>query len=371
MVLRIDRRFSQTRPRYHENGKPCLEPGFSCSIGPGIADERTATSAKIASARAACDKYGLMLQRDRPTFDASRDLLLESNPMAAKTEAVSPAIRDVHVITTGHVEQHKEHRYGSSKPKLWWVLTSRSWVRIPVNAYAIEHRDGLVLFDTGMDPTIVSDPNYISSPIGRFLLPKIFRMHIGPDDALDNRLEAVNLSASDVSKVILSHLHFDHIGGIAQVPQAELLVSQDEWQQLADPQPEREWILRDHIELPGAKWRPIEFAPNRDPLLASFGGCYDVMGDESMILLPTPGHTPGSMSLLVRSKGLPPLLFVGDLTYELGLLLTDQVPGIGDAKVLRASFAKVRGLIEALPDLVVLPSHDSSVTETLGATLRD
>lgn len=289
--------------------------------------------------------------------------------MAAKTEAVSPAIRDVHVITTGHVEQHKEHRYGSSRPKMWWVLTSKSWVKIPINAYAIEHRDGLVLFDTGMNPAIVSDPNYISSSIGRFLLPKIFRLHIGPDDALDNRLETVSLSASDVSKVILSHLHFDHIGGIAHVPQAELLVSQDEWRQLAGLHPERDWVLREHIELSGANWQPIEFAPTNDPLLAPFGGYYDVMGDESMILLPTPGHTPGSMSLLVRSRGLPPLLFVGDLTYELGLLLNDQVPGIGDAKVLRASFAKVRGLIEALPDLVVLPSHDPSATEMLGAAL--
>ncbi len=290
--------------------------------------------------------------------------------MAARTEAVSPAIRDVHVITTGHVEQHKEHRQGSWMPKTLWALTSKSWVRAPINAYAIEHRDGLVLFDTGADPALVSDPNYIESPIGRFLLPRIFRFHIGPDDALDKQLEAANLSASDVSKVIISHLHFDHIGGIAQVPQAELLVSQDEWQQLDEPHPEQEWILRDHIELPGAKWQPIEFTPTNDPLLAPFGGCYDVMGDESMILLPTPGHSPGSMSLLVRSEALPPLLFVADLTYEVELLRNDQVPGIGDAKALRASFARVRGLIDALPNLVILPSHDASATETLAKALR-
>ncbi len=290
--------------------------------------------------------------------------------MVAGTEAVSPSIRDVHLVTTGHVEQHKEHRHGSSLPKTWWALTSRSWIRAPINAYAIEHRDGLVLFDTGADPALVSDPNYISSPIGRFLLPKIFRLHIGPDDALDQRLDAAGLSAADVSKVIISHLHFDHIGGIAHVPQAELLVSQDEWQQLAEPHPEREWILREHIGLPGANWRPVGFTPNYDPLLAPFGGCYDVMGDGSMVLLPTPGHSPGSMSLLVRSEAWPPLLFVADLTYEVELLLNDQVPGIGDAKALRASFAKVRGLKEALPELVVLPSHDPSSKELLNAARR-
>ncbi len=138
--------------------------------------------------------------------------------MVAQAESLSSTIKAVHEITTGHVEQHKEHRYGTSKPLMWWVLTSRSWVKAPINAYAIEHRDGLVLFDTGVDPALVSDPEYISSPIGRFILKKVFRSHIGPEDSLDKKLEAINLAAADVSKVIVSHLHFDHIGGIAHVP---------------------------------------------------------------------------------------------------------------------------------------------------------
>ena len=262
--------------------------------------------------------------------------------MSAQAEFLNPTIKAVHAITTGHVEQHKEHRYGTSMPLMWWVLTSTSWVKAPITAYAIEHRDGLVLFDTGLDPDLVSDPDYISSPIGLFLLKKIFRFHIGPEDALDKQLDAINLASADVSKVILSHLHFDHIGGIAHVPQAELIVSQDEWQRLYAPHPERDWILREHIDLPGANWQPVEFEPTSDPLLASFGVCYDCMGDGSMILLPTPGHTPGSMSMLVRGDGLPPFMFVGDLTYEL----------------------------EALPDLILLPSHDPLATETLAKAFR-
>ena len=289
--------------------------------------------------------------------------------MVAQSESFSPTIKAVHEITTGYVEQHKEHRLGSSKPLMWWVLTSRSWVKAPITAYAIEHRDGLVLFDTGLDPALVADPNYISSPIGRFILKKVFRFHVGPEHALDKQLEAVNLAAADVSKVVISHLHFDHIGGIAYVPQAELLVSKAEWQRLKAPNPERDWFLREHIELPGAKWQTVEFVPTSDPLLAPFGLSYDCMGDGSMILLPTPGHTPGSMSLLVRSLGLPPLLFVGDLTYELEPLHNNQVPGIGDATQLKDSFAKVRELEKALPDLVVIPSHDPSATEKLALAL--
>jgi glyoxylase-like metal-dependent hydrolase (beta-lactamase superfamily II) len=249
---------------------------------------------------------------------------------------------------------------------LWWVLTSRSWVEVPISAYVLEHRDGLVLFDAGMDPAIGSDPNYVSSAIGRFLLHRIFRLHIGPDDTLQKKLEALGFAPADVRKAVISHLHFDHIGGIALVPQADLLVSDDEWRQLSGPHPERDWILREHIELPGAKWRQIEFAPTDDPLLAPFGGCYDVMGDGSMTLLPTPGHTPGSMSMLVRSEGLPPLLLVGDLTYDVNLLMKDQVPGVyTDKAQLKSSFAKVRGLKEQLPDLVILASHDPAAAGAL------
>ena len=285
--------------------------------------------------------------------------------MVAQPQALTPAIKAVHEITTGYVEQHKEHRYGSSKPLMWWVLTSRSWVKAPINAYAFEHRDGLILFDTGVDPALVSDPDYISSSVGQFILKKAFRFDIGPEDALDKRLETVNLAAADVSKVVVSHLHFDHVGGIAHVPQAELLVSKDEWQRLLSPNPERDWFLREHIELPGANWQTVDFMPTDDPLLAPFGACYDCMGDGSMVLLPTPGHTPGSMSLLVRSSGLPPLLFVGDLTYELDPLHNDQVPGVGDAEQLRDSFAKVRKLEEMLPDLMVIPSHDPFASRAL------
>ena len=289
--------------------------------------------------------------------------------MVAQSENLSPAIKAVHALTTGHVEQHSEHRYGTSKPLMWWVLTSKSWIKAPITAYAIEHRDGLVLFDTGVDPALVSDPDYISSPIGRFILKKVFRLHIGPEDSLDKQLDAANLSASDVRKAVISHLHFDHIGGIAHVPQAELLVSREEWRQLDDPNPERDWILREHIELPGANWQPIEFEPTQDPQLASFKVAYDCMGDGSLVLLPTPGHTRGSMSLLVRSDGIPPLLFVGDLTYELEHLHKDQLPGIGNAEQLKNSFAKVRELEKSMPDLIVVPSHDPFAAEKLAAAL--
>lgn len=281
--------------------------------------------------------------------------------------ALEPKISAVHPVRTGSVEQHPEHRFGTRKPLMWWVLTSRRWVEAPIHCFLLEHRDGPVLFDTGLDPAIASDPDYIDSAVGRFLLRRLFRLHVGPEDSLDRRLAALGFDASDVRTAVVSHLHFDHVGGIAHVPQADLLVSRDEWAQLSDPRPEREWVLREHVELPGARWRPVDFTPTDDELLAPFGGCHDVLGDGSMVLLPTPGHSPGSLSMLVRSAALPPLLLVGDLAYQLDMILEDRVPGVGDARLLRQSFAKVRALRERLPELVILPAHDPTTATRLAA----
>ena len=58
--------------------------------------------------------------------------------------------------------------------------------------------------------------------------------------------------------------------------------------------------MRTHIQLPGLHWRLVTMEPASDPGLAPFTESLDVMGDGSLVLLPTPGHPAGSVSLLVR-----------------------------------------------------------------------
>ncbi len=279
-------------------------------------------------------------------------------------------IASVRVLSCGQAEQHTEHRYGSRLPQLWWVFFGRSWVPLPLQCFLIDHHDGLVLFDTGIDPAIMSDRGYIKQAIGRFLLPRIFRLQVTDADRIDHVLSGAGIAASDIRTVVISHLHFDHVGGISQFPQADLLVSDREWAILSEPHPEREWILREHIELPAAKWQQLSFEPTDDPLFEGFDGIHDVAGDGSMILLPTPGHTPGSMSMLLRQDGWDPILLVGDLTYETGLLEQDIVPGTGDKDVLLASFAKVRRLKQRLPGLAIVASHDFAAETAVSRATR-
>jgi glyoxylase-like metal-dependent hydrolase (beta-lactamase superfamily II) len=131
------------------------------------------------------------------------------------------------------------------------------------------------------------------------------------------------------------------------------------------PHPEREMVMRRDIVVLGARWKPIEFTSTTDPLLSGFGGVFDLMGDESITVVPTPGHLEGSVSTLVRRASGPPLLLVGDLTYSEELLGRDQVPGTGNPALLRQSFAKVRALKAQMPDLIILPAHDPLASDKL------
>lgn len=295
-----------------------------------------------------------------------------ANTVSAHKDPLSeePAIRSLHVLSSGWAEQHREHRYGSPMPRLWWVLTSQSWVQLPISYFLINHRDGPILFDTGLDTAIITNPNYISSVIGRFLLKRLFRLYLTKDDSLDKVLERSGVDSSSIRLAVISHLHFDHVGGIKHIPGAELLVSDREWEQLNAPHPEREWMLKEHIDRPDAHWKPFSFQSTDDPLFEGFAGIFDVAGDGSMILLPTPGHTSGSLSMLIRRKGWDPILLVGDLTYEAALLEKGIMPGTGDFKTLRNSYTKVRQLKQRLPDLAIVPSHDFAANEMVSKATR-
>lgn len=275
------------------------------------------------------------------------------------------SIHEVSVVTTGYGLAHAEHISGTNKPALWWIFFGKDRVRLPINVYVIEHTEGLVLFDAGADPRVVTDPDYWCTPLNGLFMRNIFEWEITPEDNLANQLELAGYSAEDVSKVVISHLHADHVGGIGHVPQADLFAARDAWEHMKGRHPERKMVLRRDIAILGAKWNEIAFEPTDDPALAPFSESFDLMGDGSMIVLPTPGHMPGAVSMLVRRSVGAPLLLVGDLTYGEELLDQDRTPATGDTEVLLESFAKVRALKETMPGLVILPAHDLQARDKL------
>ena len=278
-------------------------------------------------------------------------------------------IRRVSVLSTGHVQIRPDHEASTWRPTLWWLLTSQQWTGPrPINVYVIEHREGIVLFDLGQDRASVTEPDYFPGGITRILYNRLARFEIRPGETLSAGLNELGYKTGDVRTAIVSHLHQDHIGGLRELRHAEIVVSRKEWSTLSGFLPEVNGLLKRHIDLPGLNWQRIEPEPTDDPGLSPFAARHDLFGDGSLVLLPTPGHTPGSMSLLVRQARRPPLLLVGDLTYDVHLFENGRVPGVGNRRQLRQAMTKIQTLREKLPGLVILPAHDPGAADRLAQT---
>ena len=273
--------------------------------------------------------------------------------------------KTVSVLSTGTVEIHPELAYGSRKPDVLWVMTSRKWLPPrPINVYVIEHSDGLVLFDTGQDRASVTDPAYFPRGFNGLIYRRLAKFEIGSSETLTEQIKMLGYSISDVRTAVLSHLHQDHIGGLRELSHAEIVVSNDEWEEAIKAGAESNGFLRKHIDIPGLKWKRISFRPAEDPTLAPFTESFDLMGDGSLVLLPTVGHTSGSLSMLVRRGAKNPLLMVGDLSYDTEYMEQGGIPS-GNKKQLRAASANVLELKNNLPGLTLLPAHDPEAADRL------
>lgn len=271
-------------------------------------------------------------------------------------------------FSTGRVDVHPEHAYRGRTPMYWWILASRRWLPArPINVYVIEHTDGVVVFDTGQDRASITDPGYFpGGPVG-VLYRRLALFDIPTDETLSAGLTRLGYTTTDVTTAVISHLHQDHIGGIRELSHADLLVSADEWRWLQRPLAEARGLLTDHINLPGLHWTTVDFAPLRAPALRPFTTGHDLFGDGALVLLPTPGHTPGSMSLLVRRPDAAPLLLVGDLTYDIHAFDRGVVGGVGNKRQLQRTGAQVRELRSTHPGMAILAAHDPAASGLLDA----
>jgi glyoxylase-like metal-dependent hydrolase (beta-lactamase superfamily II) len=274
------------------------------------------------------------------------------------------------VVSTGTVDIRPQHVRSDGTPALWWLMTSRRWTGPrPINVYVVERPDGLVLYDTGQNRAAATDPGYFPrSGLTGLVYRRLARFDIGPDQTLTARLAAIGYDIADVHTVVVSHLHSDHVGGLPELGHAEIVLDRQEWQTLNQPRPEGRGLLREHIDLPGLRWRLVTPEPTSHADLAPFTRAHDLFGDGNLVLLPTPGHTPGSLSMLVRQPGATPLLMVGDATFDVHLLKDGHVSGLGERAQLRESTRALNMLWARHPDLAILPAHDPEVGMRLSAS---
>ena len=94
-------------------------------------------------------------------------------------KSTADPISRVSVVSTGNVQIRPDHESSTWRPMFWWLLTSRQWTGPrPINAYVIEHREGVVLFDTGQDRASVTDPDYFPGGVANVLYDRLTRFEI-------------------------------------------------------------------------------------------------------------------------------------------------------------------------------------------------
>ncbi len=165
-------------------------------------------------------------------------------------------------------------------------------VGFPGHCYLIHHAQGWFLWDTGIDDAVALLPNHelVYHEWGPGTGP-IWRKPV----TLAAQLEEIHVKPSDIKLMAVSHSHPDHAGNIEMFPNTLMLVQRVEY----------EWA--------GTRQDTVAF--NKKHPVTLIDGDYDVFGDGSLVLLSTPGHTPGHQSLLVRLPKTGPVILSGDAAH--------------------------------------------------------
>jgi glyoxylase-like metal-dependent hydrolase (beta-lactamase superfamily II) len=206
-----------------------------------------------------------------------------------------------------------------------------------------------LLWDTGVPESALNNPK------GWSTLPKLIVYHL--DKTLTDQLAAIGLKTTDISYVALSHTHGDHIGNVRLFPNSTVLMQRAEYMWISSPDGPN-----DNVNQLKALARKLLGTPKHLKLLV---GDADVFGDGSVILVSTPGHTPGSQSLLVHLKKSGFIILSGDVAHSEENFRRNIVPSLNTDKAASiASMNKVRQMMATYKAKLFI-NHDKAQTDTL------
>jgi N-acyl homoserine lactone hydrolase len=207
-------------------------------------------------------------------------------------------------------------------------------VRFPVPAYLIETATERILIDTGLNPAAIADP------AAYYERPDVFAVF-----ALEQEQSvAEQLDVNTLTKVVLTHLHWDHVGGLGLIPPSvPVVVQRSEWHAGHDDAAVQRnlFLARDYA------------GEARELILID--GDHDLLGDGTVELLLTPGHTPGHQSVRLGD-----LVLGVDVAHYASGLDDHRFPIFADDHEQQGRSAeRLRALRDA--GLTVIPGHDPEV----------
>jgi N-acyl homoserine lactone hydrolase len=259
----------------------------------------------------------------------------------------------IHAIQTGTVEikQNQVIGKGPNTFRLLNVILGMKWVKpVPIYAWVIEHEEGVIVVDTG-ETARTSEAGYF--PRWQPYYKMAVRFQVKPEQEIGPQLKQMGIMPKDVKKVILTHMHTDHAGGLHHFPESKIYVNMPEYQrtrgfrgQLNGYLPHRmpDWLLP----------QPIEFT---DGAFGSFERSWNVTTKGEVKVVPTPGHTPAHVSVIFQNEDVQYFL-TGDTSYSEENLLKKIADGVSpDSNVTIDTMQNILNFARQRPT-VYLPNHN-------------
>jgi len=187
------------------------------------------------------------------------------------------------------------------------------------NCYLIRHAKGLLLWDTGIPDAVAAMPDGMVVANGAITQRRA--------KTLAAQLAEIGVKPADIAYVAVSHTHGDHVGNVALFPSSTILIQGTEY----------EWAMTQPVKPAFAATQPIE----------KLTGDRDVFGDGSVMILSTPGHTPGHQSLLVVLAKTGPVLLSGDAVHIRDNWENRRVPSMNtNREQTLASMQRIASMLE-------------------------
>jgi len=266
----------------------------------------------------------------------------------------------VHAIETGFVriKTAQVEGRGHGLRRRLAIFTDRSWTEwLPTYAWVIDHPEGIIVVDTGQGPHLLES--------GKSLHPYLrweVAFRIDREQEIGPQLRALGIAPRDVKRVVLTHLHMDHDGGLAHFPDSEILVAPGELQTASG------MIGRVRGYLP-QRW-PSWFDPLPLTLAAEpfgpFAASRRLTQAGDVVAVATPGHTADHISV-VACDGDTNYFLAGDTSYNEKLMLAGKLDGASaDERVAEATLDAIRRFTQSRPT-IYLPTHDPGAAERLAS----
>jgi glyoxylase-like metal-dependent hydrolase (beta-lactamase superfamily II) len=260
----------------------------------------------------------------------------------------------------GWTFRHDER--GAARRALGIGVPQSEWETAPMGAFLLEHPTvGPILIDTGLHSCTAER---LRDNFGRVNAFFFRTLRTSPQQSMPAQLQARGIDPTRIELVVMTHLHVDHASAMSEFPAATFICTLREWQAASARFGEWSGYVRRQLPAP-SHVRTIDLASGSSGRHGPFDRTVDLLGDGSIRLLDTPGHTAGHVSVLARLTGREALL-AGDAIYTMRNLREGLLPWRTiDDDLYRRSVGQLREYAEQNPDALVIPTHDADVWDRL------